>query len=136
MAAADDSGSSLRSAGRRLLMERPAGGLGEAALAVDPTPEATMVAESFRHQAEQLLEGLAAAGLQLTADAAQQQAAVAAIQAAVKSAAAEAVADTRAQMASLAAELRPADLDPAGQLPRGVCSVHWVCAGGIRDPSP
>ncbi|KAI7836561.1 hypothetical protein COHA_009578 [Chlorella ohadii] len=112
-AASDSHDSSLQSASRRLLMERPSGSRADAGLAVDPTPEATLVAEAFRPQAEQLLAELAAAGLRLTANAAQQQAALAAIQAAVKAVAAEAVSDTRRQMAALAAELRPADPSPA-----------------------
>lgn len=109
-------------------MERPSGGRADAGLAVDPTPEATLVAEAFRPQAEQLLAELAAAGLRLTANAAQQQAALAAIQAAVKAVAAEAVSDTRRQMAALAAELRPADPSPAGQslLWRGA-QCGWAC---------
>lgn len=120
-AAAGDS--SAHSAGRRLLVERPSGSLSDAALVVDPTPEATLVVEAFQPQAEQLVAALAAAGLRLTPDVAQQHAALDAITAAVKAAAAEVVADTRQQMAALAAELRPAEPSPAGQL------GHWLLVG-------
>lgn len=126
VAAASDS--NAHPAGRRLLVERPAGSLADAALVVDPTPEATLVAEAFQLQAEQLVAALAAAGLRLTPDVAQRHAALDAIAAAVKAAAAEVVADTRQQMAALAAELRPAEPSPAGQL------GHWmlVCVGVCR----
>lgn len=118
-------GGSLHPPGRRLLLERTAGGSSGAALAVDPTPEATLVADAFHPHAEQLVAGLAAAGLRLTPDAAQRQAAVASIVAAAKALAAEAVSDTRSEMAALAAELRfalPKNAGPAGQsLHRGAC---------------
>ena len=85
----------------RVLVERPATAA-DAALAVDPTPEATLAAEAYRFEAEQLVAGLAASGKQLAADAAQQAVAVDAIVAAAKAVAAEAVADTAAPLAALA----------------------------------
>ena len=129
--AAQSSGGSgsLHAAGRRLLLERPAAA---AALAVDPTPEASLVAQAFRPHAEQLVAGLAAAGLRLTPDAAQQAAAVDSIVAAAKALAAEVVSDSRGTMAALAAELRsalPKNAGPTGQLLGPLVASHGACLG-------